>query len=104
MLKYLKNLSTTNYSPEYNINGITEPFLQEKILGVLACFARVYDDNNEELSNLLGMLPTATKNTGNAVLYELVRTIFAFNSSHALRSLALSILGKFLTKKDNCDE
>ena len=105
MLKYLKNLSTTNYAPNYDVNGITDPFLQARILEVLAYFGKAYEEENEEMSNLLGALPTNTdtsvKNTGNAVLYELVRTIFSYDSSGALRVLASNILGKFLTNKDN---
>lgn len=105
MLKYLKNLSTTNYAPNYDVNGITDPFLQARILEVLAYFGKAYEEENEEMSNLLGSLPTNTdtsvKNTGNAVLYELVRTIFSYESSGALRVLASNILGKFLTNKDN---
>ncbi len=105
LIKELKILSTTNYSPEYDINGVTDPFLQTKILETLAIFATMYDDQKEDLSNILGSLPTSTdtstKNTGNAVLYELVRTIFSFESSTALRSMGGSILGKFLCNKDN---
>ena len=78
MIKYLKNLSTTNYAPDYDVNGITDPFLQARILEVLSYFGRAYHEDNDELTNLLGALPTNTdtsvKNTGNAVLYELVRT------------------------------
>lgn len=105
MIKYLKNLSTTNYAPDYDVNGITDPFLQARILEVLSYFGRAYHEDNDELTNLLGALPTNTdtsvKNTGNAVLYELVRTIFGYNSSSGLRTLASNILGKFLSNKDN---
>ena len=35
MIKYLKNLISTSYSPEYDVNDITEPFLQVRILEIL---------------------------------------------------------------------
>lgn len=108
MIKCLKSLSTTNYSPEYDINGVTDPFLQTRILEVLAIFAgKVKEDSDysDNLTNVLGSLSTvidtSTKNTGNAVLYELVRTIFSFDSPSSLKVLGSSILGKFLSSKDN---
>ena len=108
MIKCLKSLSTTNYSPEYDINGVTDPFLQTRILEVLAIFAATIkedSDYSDSLINVLGSLSTvidtSTKNTGNAVLYELVRTIFSFDSPSSLKVLGSSILGKFLSSKDN---
>jgi AP-1 complex subunit gamma-1 len=35
MIKYLKNLISTSYAQEYDVNGITDPFLQVRILEVL---------------------------------------------------------------------
>ena len=105
LLRYFKNLMNTNYAPEYDINGITDPFLQVRILEVIAQFAKVYPDDNEELATLLSSIPnntdTSRKNTGNSVLYELVRCIFSFDSSNGLKTLGSSILGQFLDNKDN---
>jgi AP-1 complex subunit gamma-1 len=104
MIRTLKNLSSTNYAPQYEINGVTDPFLQVKILEVLAQFGKTYSDENEELNNLLASISTntdANKNTGNAVLYELVRTIISIDANSGLKSLGSTILGKFLGHKDN---
>lgn len=38
LIKYLKNLISINYSPEFDVSGITDPFLQVKILEVFAYF------------------------------------------------------------------
>lgn len=41
-----------------------------------------------------------SKNTGNAVLYECVKTIFAIESTNTLKTMGINILGKFLGNKD----
>lgn len=104
MIRYLKNLSSTNYAPEYDINGVTDPFLQVKLLEVLYHYGKDNPDASEEMNDLLASISTNTesnKNTGNAVLYELVRTIIGIESNSGLKSLGSSILGKFLGHKDN---
>ena len=105
MIKYLKNLISTSYAPEYDVNGITDPFLQVRILEILGYFGRASSKENEELENLLNSIPSSTdttrKNTGNSVLYELVRCIFSYDSSKSLKGLGGSILGQFLANKDN---
>ena len=105
LVKTLKNLISTSYAPEYDVNGITDPFLQIRILEVLGYFGRASSKENEELEALLNSIPSSTdttrKNTGNAVLYELVRCIFSYESSKSLKSLGGSILGQFLSNKDN---
>ena len=105
MIKYLKNLISTSYAPEYDVNGITDPFLQVRILEILGFFGRASSKENEELEALLNSIPSNTdttrKNTGNSVLYELVRCIFSYDSSKSLKGLGGSILGQFLSNKDN---
>ena len=105
LCKTLKNLISTSYAPEYDVNGITDPFLQIRILEVLGFFGRASSKENEELEALLNSIPSNTdttrKNTGNAVLYELVRCIFSYDSSKNLKSLGGSLLGQFLNNKDN---
>ncbi|XP_020867764.1 uncharacterized protein LOC9326663 isoform X2 [Arabidopsis lyrata subsp. lyrata] len=41
------------------------------------------------------------KNAGNAVLYECVETIMAIEDTNSLRVLAINILGRFLSNRDN---
>jgi AP-1 complex subunit gamma-1 len=102
--RFLKNLSSTSYDPGYDMNGVTDPFLQVKILETLYHFGKNNSEASEEMNDLLASISTNTdtnKNTGNAVLYELVRTIIGIESNSGLKSLASSILGKFLGHKDN---
>jgi AP-1 complex subunit gamma-1 len=43
----------------------------------------------------------SNKNAGNAVLYECVETIMAIEDTNSLRVLAINILGRFLSNRDN---
>lgn len=104
VIKYLKNLISTTYAPEYDINGITDPFLQVKILEILQYFGKDNEEASEEMNDILANISTNTdssKGTGNAVLYELVRTIIKIKSNTGLKTLGSNILGKFLIHKDN---
>lgn len=104
MIRYLRNLVSTNYAPEYDINGITDPFLQVKILEVMQYFGKDNAEASEEMNDLLANISTNTdssKTTGNAVLYELVRTIIKIESNSGLKTLGSNILGKFLSHRDN---
>lgn len=53
LIRYLKNLANTNYAPEYDIHGVTDPFLQVKLLETLAYFGKNNSDASEEMNDLL---------------------------------------------------
>ena len=53
LMRMMKTLSSTNYAPEYDINGVTDPFLQVKILETLSHFGKDNKETSEEMNDLL---------------------------------------------------
>ncbi|KAJ3347014.1 clathrin associated protein complex large subunit [Allomyces javanicus] len=104
LVKALKQLITTGYSPEHDVSGITDPFLQVKLLRVLRLLGAGDATATEAMADVLAQVATTmdgSKNVGNAVLYETVRTVLAIDADSTLRVLAINILGRFLAHKDN---
>ncbi len=104
LVKTLKSLATSGYAPEHDVTGITDPFLQVKILRLLRVLVRGDAQGTEQINDILAQVATntdATKNVGNSILYEAVRTILDIEADSGLRVLGVNILGKFLSNRDN---
>ncbi|KAH8692779.1 putative AP-1 adaptor complex subunit gamma [Talaromyces proteolyticus] len=104
LVKVLKGLTTSGYAPEHDVSGITDPFLQVKILHFLRVLGRGDAATSELINDILAQVATnteASKNVGNAILYEAVLTILDIEADSGLRVLGVNILGKFLANKDN---
>eukprot|EP00929_Paragymnodinium_shiwhaense_P095776 TRINITY_DN5704_c0_g1_i1.p1 TRINITY_DN5704_c0_g1~~TRINITY_DN5704_c0_g1_i1.p1 ORF type:complete len:839 (+),score=220.30 TRINITY_DN5704_c0_g1_i1:90-2606(+) len=106
LVRSLRNMVTSGYSnaAEYDIAGITDPFLQARILRLLRMLGAKSVDATDEMNDILAQVATnteGTKNTGNAILYECVQTIMAIEAESALRVLGINILGRFLLSRDN---
>lgn len=104
LVKILKGLSQSGYAPEHDVTGITDPFLQVKILRLLRVLGRGDAQTSEQINDILAQVATNTessKNVGNSILYEAVLTILDIEADSGLRVLGVNILGKFLTNKDN---
>ncbi|KAI5919099.1 Adaptor protein complex AP-1 gamma subunit [Camillea tinctor] len=104
LVRTLKGLATSGYAPEHDVTGITDPFLQVKILRLLRVLVRGDPEGTEQINDILAQVATNTdssKNVGNSILYEAVRTILDIEADSGLRVLGVNILGKFLTNRDN---
>lgn len=104
LVRTLKGLTTSGYAPEHDVSGITDPFLQVKILRFLRVLGRGDAATSELINDILAQVATNTessKNVGNAILYEAVLTILDIEADSGLRVLGVNILGKFLANKDN---
>ena len=104
LVKLLRNLLSVGYSPDHDIGGISDPFLQVQLLTLLRLLGTNDEKASEEMNDVLAQVATNTessKNAGNAILYECVQTIMAIKSDESLRVLAVNILGRFLLNRDN---
>ena len=104
LVAWLKALTTSGYAPEYDVSGVTDPFLQSRLLRMLRLLAGRDATAAEQMNDVLAAVVTNTesaRNVGNAILYDAVLTIMATESETNLKVLAINILGKFLANKDN---
>ncbi|KAL0447111.1 UNVERIFIED_CONTAM: AP-1 complex subunit gamma-2 [Sesamum latifolium] len=104
LVKVLRDLANSPYSPEYDISGITDPFLHIRLLKFLRVLGQGDADASDTMNDILAQVATRTeanKNAGNAILYECVATIMSIEDNGGLRVLAVNILGRFLSSRDN---
>lgn len=120
-MRNLKTLVTTGYSAEHDVAGITDPFLQVKILRLLRLLGQGDERASETMNDILAQVciqrsqdelamlthpqvatnTDGTKNVGNSILYETVLTVLDIEADSGLRVMAINILGKFLSNRDN---
>ena len=102
-VKFEKSLLNVSYSPEFDINGVTDPFLQARLIEVMKYTAKGSKEYTEELADLfvtVQSLTEAGKQTGYAIQYEIVKDINALEANKGMKALSSNILGKFLSGKD----
>ncbi|KAF7829380.1 AP-1 complex subunit gamma-2-like [Senna tora] len=104
LVRNLKDLVNSPYSPEYDVGGITDPFLHIRLLKLLRVLGEGDADASDCMNDILAQVATKTESNkvaGNAILYECVQTIMSVEDNGGLRVLAINILGRFLSNRDN---
>lgn len=110
LLKLLRSLSASGYAPDYDISGITDPFLQCRLIRTIRMIAKdpavsVQDQVwFEDMCDVLALVSNntdITKNPGNAILYECVLTTLSVDVDSGLRSMGIEKLGRLLVNRDN---
>ncbi|KAH1239174.1 AP-1 complex subunit gamma-2 [Glycine max] len=104
LVRTLKDLANSPYSPEYDTAGFTDPFLHIRLLRLLRVLGEDHADASDSMNDILAQVATkieSNKIIGNAILYECVQTIMSVEDNGGLRVLAINILGRFLSHKDN---
>ncbi|KAJ4941323.1 hypothetical protein NE237_019515 [Protea cynaroides] len=104
LVKVLKDVVNSPYSPEYDVSGIADPFLHIRLLRLLRLLGHGDADASDCMNDILAQVATKTesnKNAGNAILYECVETIMSIEDNSGLHVLAINILGRFLSNRDN---
>jgi len=104
LVRILRDVSNSSYAPEYDVAGITDPFLHIRVLKLMRALGQGDADCSEYINDILAQVSTKTesnKNAGNAILYECVETIMGIEATSGLRVLAINILGRFLSNRDN---
>ncbi|KAK8582847.1 hypothetical protein V6N13_069615 [Hibiscus sabdariffa] len=104
LVKTLKDMANSSYAPEYDVAGITDPFLHIRLLKLLRILGQGDADASDCMNDILAQVATkieSNKNAGNAILYECVGTIMSIEDNGGLRVLAINILGRFLSNRDN---
>lgn len=104
LVRIFSSLLQYGFSPEYDVGGVTDPFLQVKILRLLRLLGEGDAETSDLMNVVLAGVATNTdnvRNVGNSILYECVNTIMGIDSEAGLRVLAINTLARFLAHRDN---
>lgn len=61
LVRHLKALVTTGYSPEHDVSGITDPFLQVKILRLLRLLGRGDAQASDTMNDILAQVRSLSR-------------------------------------------
>ncbi|KEG11361.1 AP-1 complex subunit gamma [Trypanosoma grayi] len=103
-VRVLKQLVLSSRVTDQDVGGISDPFLQVKILEFMRIIGKDSPVTSEALNDVLAQVLTNTdgsRNVGCAVQYECVRTIYTIEGDEGLRTLGINTIGRFLSSSDN---
>ncbi|RNA25888.1 AP-1 complex subunit gamma-1-like isoform X1 [Brachionus plicatilis] len=89
LVRVLKNLIMSGYSPDHDVSGISDPFLQVRIIRLLRVLGKNDLESSESMNDILAQLVFLTETStlaGQAILYELSQTLMSLcTTSSTLR-------------------
>lgn len=97
--KILKQLNSSKASREFSFTVFNDPFLQIRIMKVLAILKKPSDDLDDTLEAIATGVELK-RNTGRALLYQAVETIVATAKKPSLRGLAFAQIGRLFQFKE----
>ncbi|KAI1717091.1 AP-1 complex subunit gamma-1 [Ditylenchus destructor] len=102
LVRVLQNLQIVDNSPRYAMSGVSDPFLQIKILRLLRILGSDDADVSYKMKDILLQLVTFTGsfNPHFAILSEAVLTILGIQCDSGLKEHAINILDRFLVDSD----
>ena len=56
LVRHLKSLVTTGYSPEHDVSGITDPFLQVKVLRLMRLLGKGDGGASDAMNDILAQV------------------------------------------------
>ena len=93
--KILRRLSQSRPSREFAFKVFNDPFLQIRVMKILAVLNKPSDDLDDVLESIATGVDIK-RNTGRALLFQAVETIVATAKKPSLRGLAFSQVGRLL--------
>ncbi|KAH7829449.1 Adaptor protein complex 1 (AP-1), gamma subunit A [Monocercomonoides exilis] len=108
LVRALRALLMASTTAQHDVGGVTDPFLQVKLLQCIRALCTRSPDCVGLTSDVLAQIATntaaeksGTSPAASAVLYECVYTILAISQDMALRTLGVTTLLRFLSRRDN---
>ncbi|KAJ4458889.1 Adaptor protein complex 1 (AP-1); gamma subunit [Paratrimastix pyriformis] len=102
-VRALKSLLLSNYSSQHDVAGITDPFLQIKLLQVMRVLGRGNKAASDLMNDVLAQVATNTdhrKNAGTAVLYECVQTVLSIEAEPVRMCADICVCCVFVCRKE----
>ena len=103
ILNTLKLLVKSSFMPDFDVSGITHPFIQCKILQLMGILGKNDKANSALMYSVLQFVIQNTsnsRNVGNSILFESVKTILTIESDEKTLQSAVNVLIKLLNGKD----
>uniref|UniRef100_A0A8B9HAE7 Adaptor related protein complex 1 subunit gamma 2 n=1 Tax=Astyanax mexicanus TaxID=7994 RepID=A0A8B9HAE7_ASTMX len=94
LVQIMKNLVTSGYSPEHNVAGISDPFLQVRILRLLRILGRNNDAASDAMNDLLAQVYSTSKSitTGISFPFHSIHSIYGLYTLYMVKRIGTFLL------------